>query len=62
VKGTGGYRAETETNGKILRGRPGPTQRSRANDMMVMMMMMMTTTATVMMMTTMICGEKLKRK
>ena len=32
MKGTGGYRPETETNGKILRGRPGPTERSRAND------------------------------
>lgn len=32
VKGTGGYRLETEMSGKRLRRRPGPTQRSRPND------------------------------
>jgi hypothetical protein len=29
---TGGYRPETDMSGKSLRGRPGPTQRSRASD------------------------------
>ena len=32
MKGTGGYRPETEMSGQSLRGRSGLPQRSRTND------------------------------